>query len=63
MSSEVMSTRWCHKKKKRKLDDKAVKMKFVGYDDEAKVYRLIDDIYRIHISREVKFLESCKPFM
>lgn len=44
--------------KLRKLDEKAVKMKFIGYDSMAKGYRLADDNYKIHISREVKFLNS-----
>lgn len=46
--------------KRRKLDDKAVKMKFVGYDDNAKGYRLVDKNQKIHVSREVRFLDrSC----
>lgn len=44
--------------RRRKLDDKAIKMKFVGYDEHAKGYRLVNDFGRIHISREVRFLED-----
>lgn len=44
--------------KRRKLDDKAIKMKFVGYDESTKGYRLIDQNYKIHINREVKFLDT-----
>lgn len=44
--------------KRRKLDDKAEKMKFVGYDENAKGYRLVNAYGQIHISREVRFLEN-----
>ena len=47
------------KEKRRKLDDKAVKMKFVGYDEQAKGYRMTDGL-KVIVSREVKFLEN-KP--
>lgn len=48
--------------KRRKLDDKVIKMKFIGYDDMAKGYRLVDINYKIHISREVKFLDTMEKF-
>lgn len=44
--------------KRRKLDDKAEKMKFVGYDSASKGYRLMDKNFRIVVSREVHFLKS-----
>lgn len=44
--------------KRRKLDDKAIKMKFVGYDESSKGYRLVDRNWRVKISREVRFLNS-----
>ena len=47
--------------KRRKLDDKAEKMKFVGYDESSKGYRLIDSNFKIHISRDVRFLQSKTP--
>lgn len=50
------------KENRRKLDDKAVKMKFVGYDEQAKGYRLINSNFKIHVSREVKFLSSLSSF-
>lgn len=48
--------------KRRKLDDKAIKMKFIGYDDQAKGYRLVDGNNKIHISREVRFLSTKSNF-
>lgn len=48
--------------KRRKLDDKAEKLKFVGYDDASKGYRLIDKNFKIRISREVKFLTCKQPW-
>jgi transposase InsO family protein len=42
--------------KRRKLDDKAEKMKFIGYSEESKGYRLIDKQFKVRISREVRFL-------
>lgn len=48
--------------RRRKLDDKATKMKFIGYSDTSKGYRLIDRNYRVHISREVKFVDSKEQF-
>jgi len=45
--------------KRRKLDDKAEKMKFLGYDMNSKGYRLGDVKNRkVIISREVKFLNN-----
>lgn len=44
--------------KRQKLDPKATKMKFVGYHQEAKAYKLVDKKYSIFVSREVKFLDS-----
>ena len=56
--------------KRKKLDDKAVKVKFLGYDQTSKGYRLADiKTNKVVISREVEFLngrcvevdlESCK---
>lgn len=48
--------------KRRKLDDKSRKVKFVGYDEEAKAFRFIDKNFKIIISREVKFLTSKERF-
>lgn len=50
--------------KRRKLDDKAEKKIFVGYDEEAKGYRFIDKDYRelrhvkVTVNREAIFLEG-----
>lgn len=44
--------------KRRKLDDKASKMKFVGYDESSKGYRLVDSNNKICVSREVHFLRN-----
>lgn len=48
---------------RRKLDEKAIKMIFVGYDDQTKGYRCINKSNRkLTISRDVKFLNpSTKP--
>ena len=46
--------------KRRKLDNKAERMKFVGYDDSSKGYRLVDKHNKILVSREVKFLNTCR---
>lgn len=43
--------------KRRKLDDKAEKMKFIGYDTQAKGYRMLNARNKIIVSREVRFLE------
>lgn len=48
--------------KRRKWDDKAKKMKFIGYDDASKGFRMVDENYKIHISREVHFLDT-KEFL
>lgn len=48
--------------KRRKLDDKAQKVKFVGYDEESKAFRFIDKNFKIIISREAKFLSSKQRF-
>ncbi|KAG5877831.1 hypothetical protein JTB14_018067 [Gonioctena quinquepunctata] len=43
---------------RRKLDEKAVKLRFVGYDKHSKGYRLLNEnSLRITISRDVKFLD------
>lgn len=48
-----------HEANRRKLDEKAVKMIFVGYDNETKGYRCINKSNRkLTISRDVKFLET-----
>lgn len=45
--------------KRRKLDEKAKKLTFVGYEDGTKGYRLLDrSTNKIYISRDVKFLEN-----
>lgn len=44
--------------KRRKLDDKAVKMKFVGYDEQSKGYRLVDRNFKLKVNREVRFVSS-----
>lgn len=48
--------------KRRKLDNKAVKMKFIGYDNAAKGFRLTDENYKIHINREVTFCGTNNEF-
>ena len=48
--------------KRRKLDNKAKKMRFVGYDSMAKGYRLADENNKIIISREVKFIGDGETF-
>jgi Reverse transcriptase (RNA-dependent DNA polymerase) len=44
--------------KRKKLDDKAKKVKFVGYDENSKGYRFVDENYKLHVSREAKFLKE-----
>ena len=44
--------------KRRKLDDKARKMKFVGYDETSKGFRMVDENNKITVTREVQFLDS-----
>lgn len=47
------------KEQRRKLDIKAKELKFVGYAEESKAYRLIDTTTdKITISRDVAFLEN-----
>ena len=48
--------------KRRKLDAKSVKMRFIGYDSMAKGYRLLDKNFKIHVSREVHFLGEGELF-
>lgn len=48
--------------KRRKLDDKAVKMKFIGYDAQSKGYRVVDENFKVTVSREVIFLDTKLPF-
>jgi transposase InsO family protein len=45
------------KEKRRKLDMKATKLKLVGYDEQAKGYRMTDG-HKVIISREVHFLDK-----
>lgn len=45
------------KEKRRKLNEKSRKMKFVGYDEQSKGYRMSDG-NQIIVSREVRFLTS-----
>ena len=50
---------WIPKEKRKKLDEKARKLKFMGYDESSKGYRLVDaDSKSIIIARDVKFLQS-----
>jgi transposase InsO family protein len=44
--------------KRKKLDDKAIKARFVGYDENSKGYRLITRNNKLIISREVKSVED-----
>jgi len=46
--------------KRRKLDNKSVRMKFVGYDNAAKGYRMMSPSGKVIVSREVHFLDSKK---
>lgn len=47
------------KEKRKKLDDKAVQLRFVGYDDNTKGYRLLNCCNnKITISRDVKFIPN-----
>ena len=50
--------------KRKKLDDKAIKMKFLGYDMNSKGYRLADvENKKVIVSREVKFInDNCVNF-
>lgn len=52
------------KEKRRKLDEKAVLLIFVGYSAETKAYRMLDTkINKITISRDVRFIKhelNCK---
>ena len=44
---------------RRKLDEKAIRLKFVGYDRDTKGYRLVNTITgKVTISRDVKFLRT-----
>lgn len=46
------------KKKRRKLDEKAILLTFVGYLTESKAYRMLDTkTNKITISRDVRFIE------
>lgn len=44
------------KQKRSKLDAKAKKCIFVGYDDNHKGFRVMDECNRIYVARDVKFL-------
>lgn len=44
--------------KRRKLDDKVKKMKFVGYSEVSKGYRVADEYNRVTVSREVRFMSE-----
>lgn len=48
--------------KRKKLDEKAKPMKFVGYDEWSKGFRMVDENNKIVISREVYFLKTKKNF-
>lgn len=50
---------WIPKQKRKKLDQRAQKLKFMGYDETSKGYRLINpETKMITIARDVRFLES-----
>jgi hypothetical protein len=54
---------WCYalvpKENRRKLDDKAIKLRFVGYDENSKAFRLADEqTNKVVISRDVRFLRG-----
>lgn len=44
--------------KRKKLDLKAVKVRFMGVDDRSKGYRVADSTHSIKITREIRFLEE-----
>lgn len=46
--------------KRRKLDDKAEEMKFLGHDEQSKGFRVLDSNGAVKISRDVKFIDSRK---
>lgn len=49
------------KEKRRKLDDKALKLRFVGYDEQSKGFRVANVSKRsVVVSREVNFLDLNK---
>lgn len=55
---------YCHvpKQKRGKLDEKAVKLKFMGYSEDTKGYRLVDvHTGKVTISRDVRFLNTFDP--
>lgn len=43
---------------RRKLDDKARKVRFIGYDENSKALRFIDENLKLYISREYRFLDK-----
>lgn len=54
-----MFMRKFHEKKRKKLDEKAIKLKFVGYDECTKGYRLLNIVTnKIIISRDVQFIND-----
>ena len=47
------------KQNRKKLDEKSLKLKLVGYCETSKAYRLLDiETDRIYISRDVRFIEN-----
>lgn len=48
--------------KRRKLDDKAERMKFIGYDDSSKGFRFVDRNGKVHVSREAHFVDTKEHF-
>lgn len=48
------------REKRRKLDPKSIKMKFVGFDERSKGFRMSDG-KRVTVSREVRFLSDTEP--
>jgi Reverse transcriptase (RNA-dependent DNA polymerase) len=47
--------------KRKKLDDKAKRVKFLGYDEMSKGFRMVDENYKVIVSREVHFLDTKTP--
>lgn len=48
--------------KRRKLDDKAHRMKFIGYSETSKGLRFTDRNFKVHTSREYHFMDTKEKF-
>lgn len=48
--------------RRKKLDDKAKRVKFIGYDENAKGFRFVDENLKVLVSREAKFLDTKHSF-